>query len=111
MAFTSEKWDGSPSNWPDTGDGRTANFCRSCLINTNTGDPKDWTQDNCKLPVKTPDGDVNTNAMSAAAAALAGARGGVQASSADKKSAAKKLLSYYRGAKMEPPDSLTSLAQ
>jgi hypothetical protein len=105
MAFTDAKWDGSASNYKDTDA-----YCAACLIDTNPSGA-DKTQANCKLPVKTPDGDYNTNAMSAAAAALAGARGGIQASSSDKKKAAKKLLSLYRQAKMEPPDSLTSLAQ
>lgn len=105
MAYTDAKWDGAASNYKDTDA-----YCAACLIDTNpSGKPK--TQDNCKLPVKTPDGDVNTNALGAAAAALAGARGGIQASPADKKSAAKKLISYYSGAKMTPPDSLKRMAQ
>ena len=109
--FTDQAWNGAATEFPDTGDGRTANFCRACLINLNTGDAKDWTQDKCKLPVEEPDGKVNTNALAAAASALAGGRGGVAAPSSAKKAAAKKLLGLYRGAKMDPPPSLKSLAQ
>lgn len=105
MATTDKAWDGSASKFKDT-----PSFCDACLINTNTGDRADWTQDNCKLPVKEPDGTVNTNALSAAAAALAGARGGIKASPSDKKSAARKLIGLYRDAKMDPPDSLKQLA-
>jgi len=108
--FTSKAWNGAATEFPDTGDGRTANFCRACLINLNTGDPKNWTQDQCKLPVEEPDGTVNTNALAAAASALAGGRGGVQAPPAAKKAAAKKLLGLYQGAKMDAPDSLKQLA-
>ncbi len=104
--FTSAAWDGSAANYADTNA-----FCAACLIDTNPAGAKK-TQDNCKLPVKTPAGAVNTNALSAAAAALAGARGGLKGvSAADKKQAAKALLAYYRGAKMEPPESLKQLAQ
>lgn len=106
MAYTDAKWDGAASNYKDSDA-----FCAACLIDTNP-DGKDKIQANCKLPVKTPDGDVNTNALGAAAAALAGARGGLKdVSPADKKAAAKKLISYYNGAKMTPPDSLKRMAQ
>lgn len=113
MVQTSDApWDGSPSNWPDTGDGRTANFCRSCVINKNTGDPKkDWTQDKCKLPVFFPNGKLSTVSLSASAAALAGARTpmtGISAS--EKKAAANKLLGYYDQAKRNAPESLYKIA-
>lgn len=107
MATTDKAWNGSASRWPDT-----ASFCDSCAVNSNTGDRDTWTQSNCKLPYKEPNGDVNTNALGAASAALAGARGGLKGvSPADRKSAAKKLMSAYSEAKMTPPDSLKRIAQ
>lgn len=106
MAYTSDKWDGSASNYKDTD-----SYCAACLIDTNKPGEKK-TQNNCKLPVKEPDGDVNTNALSAALGALNGARNTLaDVSPADKKAAAKKLLSYYHGAKMDVPDSLKRMAQ
>lgn len=106
MAYTNEKWDGAASGYKDADA-----FCAACLIDSNPAG-KAKTQDNCKLPVKEPNGDINTNALGAASAALAGARGGLKdVSPSDKKAAAKKLLSYYNGAKMTPPDSLKKLAQ
>lgn len=104
MAVTDTAWDGAASNYSDTNA-----YCAACLIDLNASGEKK-TQDNCKLPVKEPNGDINKNALGAAAASLAGARGGVQAPAAAKKAAAKKLLGYYREAKMEPPDSLKRIA-
>lgn len=80
----------------------------ACLIHHHQGAPTAMVQ--CKLPVKTPDGVLNKNGVQAAAAALAGSRGGVIASSSDKGAAAKTLLRYYSQLNMKPPDSLTSLA-
>ncbi|MGH2480248.1 MAG: hypothetical protein ACRDHW_11380 [Ktedonobacteraceae bacterium] len=82
------------------------------MINTNPDDskPEDWTQDNCKLPVKTPDGDYNTNALSAAAGALAGARNALKdVSAADKAKAARALKNLYTQAKMDIPPSLKGM--
>ena len=105
-SFTDKAWDGSASRFPDTD-----SYCASCLIDTNPSGEKK-TQENCKLTVAEPDGTVNTNALPAALAALNGARGGIKGVSAqDKKAAARKLLAYYRGAKMDVPDSLKNLAQ
>ena len=107
MATTDKAWDGSASRWPDT-----ASYCDSCAINTNTGERADWTQDGCKLPYKEPNGNINTNALGSAAAALAGARGGLKGvSPADKKKAAKALMRGYSDAQMDPPPSLKSMAQ
>ena len=83
-----------------------ATYCDACLINMNTGKREGWTKDACKLPVKEPNGDVNANALSAAAAALAGARGGVQAPAAEKQKAARALARLYGMAKMPMPQSL-----
>jgi hypothetical protein len=63
-----------------------------------------------KLPVREPDGTLNRNAVHAAAAALAGARGGVQASREDKRKAARALLRLYRELEEEPPESIKRIA-
>ncbi len=68
-------------------------------------------KEQCKLPVKEPDGTYNRNGIYAAAAALAGARGGVKAPMEDKRKAAKKLVSLYRNVlDEEPPESIKRLA-
>lgn len=106
MATTDQAWDGSASRYAST-----AAYCAACLIDFNP-DGEDPVQDMCKLPVREPNGDLNTNALSAAAAALAGARGsGVQAPPKVKKAAARKLLSLYQQCKMTPPASLQALAK
>lgn len=76
----------------------------ACLIHQHDGAPTSKSQ--CKLPVKTPNGAVNRNAIHSAAAALAGARGGVHASSEEKASAAKSLIRLYHQMDEEPPPSL-----
>lgn len=76
----------------------------ACLIHQHDGDPT--SKDQCKLPVMTPDGKLNKNGVHSAAAALAGSRGGVDASSEDKKKAAKALLGHYKTIGEEPPESL-----
>jgi hypothetical protein len=76
----------------------------ACLIHDHTGAPT--SKDQCKLPVKTPNGTLNKNGVFAAAAALAGARGGVNATSAQKNAASKKLVSFYSQVGAKPPPSL-----
>jgi len=106
MAVTDRPWDGSASRYKDTDA-----FCAACLIDTNPAG-KDKIQANCKLPIKEPNGDINKNALSAAAAALAGARGGLKnVSPAEKKKAARALIRAYAEARMEVPDSLKNMAQ
>lgn len=106
MAIVDSPWDGSASRWPDTDA-----YCASCLIDTNPSGA-DKIQANCKLPIKEPNGDINVNALGPAAAALAGARGGLKdVSPADKKKAARGLLSAYRQAKRPVPDSVKNMAQ
>jgi hypothetical protein len=104
MAIDEGAWDGAASNYSDT-----AHYCSACLIDLNTAG-EDKTQANCKLPVKTPSGATNRNAVHAAAAALAGGRGGVNAPPADKKKAARALMRLYGELKEDPPDSLKRLA-
>jgi hypothetical protein len=77
----------------------------ACLIHTHDGEPT--AKSECKLPVKTPDGALNRNGVHAAAAALAGARGGLKGVSADqKKKAANALKRYYAQLDEDPPESL-----
>lgn len=76
----------------------------ACLIHIHDGQPTSKSQ--CKLPVKTPDGALNRNGVHAAAAALAGARGGVNASSEQKASAARSLVRFYHQMDEDPPPSL-----
>jgi hypothetical protein len=78
----------------------------ACLIHTHDG--ASTSKSECKLPVKTPDGTLNRNGVHAAAAALAGARGGLTGVSDDqKKKAAAALKRYYSQLDEDPPDSLT----
>lgn len=81
---------------------------KACLIHQHQGSPT--SKDQCKLPVKTPNGTLNRNGVHAAAAALAGARGGVKASDSEKTAAAKALIRYYGQLDETPPDSLTNMA-
>jgi len=98
MAGVSEApWDGSPSRWPDT-----RSYCKSCLINDNTGPAKGWTQDKCHLPIKTPAG-----ALSRAGVASATARfNQVKASPAAKAEAKRKLRAAHTALDMPVPDML-----
>jgi hypothetical protein len=76
----------------------------ACLIHQHQGPPTSKNQ--CKLPVKTPNGTVNKNGVHAAAAALAGARGGVNASDAEKASARTALVRLYGQLDEDPPPGL-----
>jgi hypothetical protein len=76
----------------------------ACLIHLHNGPP--MSKNECKLPVKTPDGAVNQNGVHAAAAALAGARGGLNAPPAQKATAAKALIKLYQSMNEKPPPSL-----
>lgn len=76
----------------------------ACLIHQHDGAPT--SKEQCKLPVKTPSGVVNKNGVHSAAAALAGARGGVHASSEQKSSASKSLIRLYHQMNEDPPSSL-----
>lgn len=106
MASTTDKaWDGSASRWEDA-----KSYCGACLINLNDGPSADWTKDACKLPTREPSGEINTNALSAALAALNGARGSaVDAPPAARKKAARKLASEYRAAGLDVPATLRAL--
>lgn len=105
MPFTNAPWDGGAV---ESGQSAEA-FCRCCLIDANEGGEKSKAA--CKLPIRsTPGGPYNTNAIAAAAAALAGARGGVDASPELKRRAARKLLSLYSELGRPAPDALKRIA-
>lgn len=82
---------------------------RACLIHLHQGKPTAKAQ--CKLPVREPDGTLNRNGVIAAAAALAGARGGVKAPPEQKRKAARALVRLYRQLKMQSPESLRRMAK
>jgi len=102
-SLSSAPWDGdaarfTPQQWRD-----------SCLVDTGEGAPD--AKSRYKLPVKEPGGAYNRAALGAAAAALAGGRGGgVQISPAQKKTAARKLAALYRRFQLDVPDSLKNMA-
>lgn len=86
MPFTNSAWSSPEANLS------ADDFCSLCLIDLNEpGAAK--VKGQCKLPIKsTPGGPYNQNAMMAAANALSGARGGVDAPQPDKLKAARKLM-------------------
>lgn len=106
----SEKVSNKPwSNFSES-DYNKEQWWNACLIHLV---PKSeyTSKEQCKLPVKEPDGTYNRNGIHAAAAALAGARGGVDAPMEEKRKAAKKLVSLYRNVlNEEPPESILKLA-
>jgi len=89
--------------------GNAEKYCQACLIDLNEpGEEK--VASRCKLPIREPGGAINRNALTAAAAILAGGRGGVDAPLPEKRKAARKLIAFYREADMDPPESLKQLA-
>ncbi len=105
MPISNKPWSSvSESDYQDA-----AVFCKASLIDLNPpGEEK--VKGNCKLPVYEPGGALNRGAVHAAAAVLAGARGGVQAPPEEKRKAARKLLRLYSELEEEPPESLRRLA-
>lgn len=103
MAVSNKPWGQfSPSDYTD------AQYQAACLIDRGgTGSAKE----RCSLPVREPDGTLNRNGVHAAAAALAGAHGGLKnVSAAQKKDAAKKLIGLYHQIGDTPPPSIVKLA-
>jgi HK97 family phage prohead protease len=97
-AVTRKAWDGSAARYEDT-----AAYCKACLIDNNpAGEEK--VQSRCSLPVYEPNGDLNANAVHAAAARL----NQVQASG--KTAAARKLVRLYRQLGEEAPPSVRAAA-
>jgi hypothetical protein len=105
VAVTTQDWDGSEARYPDA-----ESYCNASLHNGNEGPVSGWTKSNCALPVHEPSGELNVHAMSAAAAALVGGRGGVNLPAPAKRAAAIKLAGLYRTAKLDPPPALLALA-
>ena len=105
MRVSEKPWSPSTSDYDPAGA-----WCDACLINTNDGRRATWLKSQCKLPVFEPDGALNRNAVHAAAAVLAGARGGVDASPRGKQAAARRLIGLYRVLDEEPPDSIDRIA-
>jgi len=105
MPFSGKLWGSiSQSDYKDA-----EAFCAACLIDLNEpGTQK--IKGKCKLPVKEPGGQYNANAIHAAAAVLAGARGGVDAPPEEKRAAARQLIRLYGEMNETPPDSLRRLA-
>lgn len=102
MDVSSKPWGQfSPSDYTD------AQWEAACILERGTGNTA---KERCALPVREPDGTLNSNGVHAAASVLAGGRGGVNAPPAAKRAAARKLLSLYRQIGDPPPDSLTRLA-
>lgn len=87
--------DYSPEQWRE-----------ASLIDTEEGSPD--SKDRYKLPVKEPSGELNRNAVHAAAGRIHA----VEGISADKKAAAaRKLVGLYRQIGETPPEGLTNLAE
>lgn len=76
-------------------------WAAACLI--DTGEGLVTAKSRYKLPVREPEGSVNRAGAHAAAGALAGARGGVDASDEQKTAAAKKLVGIYKSDLDEDP--------
>lgn len=101
-AKTSKPWDGSPARFTDEQYRRSTLVCRG---------QSDAPKTDCSLPVLEPDGTLNTNALGPAASVLAGGRGGLASiTTAQKATAARKLIRLYGQAGMEPPPGLRQLA-
>lgn len=105
MAISNAPWDGSAGKYPTA-----AAYAKASLINLNTGPSSSWTKSKVFLPVREPNGDINRNGVHAAAAVLAGSRGGVNVPPAAKKMAARKLVGLYGQLKETPPPSIKQLA-
>lgn len=82
----------------------TTQWHNASLIHNHSEAPTAKSQ--CKLPIKTPNGVVNRHGVYAAAAVLAGSRGGVQATSEQKAEARRKLRTIYSQMAATPPPSL-----
>lgn len=106
MMATKTKIALSTKPWSDfsEADYSLSQWHNACLIHDHAGPPTSKSQ--CKLPIKTPEGVVNRNGLFAAAAALAGARTPMKATSQQKNQAAKKLLQVYKQIGQTPPHSL-----
>lgn len=89
-----------------------AEYCAACIIDENAaGRPK--TKSRCKLPVYEPaqlGGQLNRNAVRAAAERLVQSRGGLTVSDAERRDAARRLVAFFAVIGEAPPHSLLVLA-
>jgi HK97 family phage prohead protease len=97
-AISRSPWNGAAARFSDEQYERSALICRA-------GDDPPKTR--CSLPVLEPNGDVNTNALGAAAARLNQVTG---INPAMRAAAARKLVRLYRQCDMEPPEMLRAMA-
>lgn len=104
MAVSDKPWSRFEEN-----DYSLEQWYEACLIRPAKSEYTAKTQ--AKLPVREPDGTLNRNGVHAAAAALAGARGGVKASPNEKRKAARALIRLYRELGEEPPESIKRMAE
>jgi len=81
-------------------------WIKACLLVFNSPPKK---KGDCGLPVYEPDGELNRNGVHAAAAALAGARGGINATPEAKRGAARRLISCYSDLNEDAPPSIKAL--
>lgn len=79
---------------------------RACICHNHDGPPT--SKDQCKLPVREPDGTLNRAGVHAAAAVLGGARGGIKISVSERIAATKMLAGYYKQLGEKPPTPKTS---
>lgn len=102
----------SDKPWSDftAADYTPAQWHRACVIHDHPAGQVPDDKEHCKLPIREPDGTLNRAGVHAAASVLAGGRGGVQATAAQKAAAARAVLSAYHTIGDTPPDSLTALA-
>jgi HK97 family phage prohead protease len=97
-AVTHKPWDGSAARFTDE------QYASSCLIDRG-GDAPAKTR--CSLPVLEPNGDLNANALGAAAGRLNQL---TNVTTAQKAAAARKLRRYYGMVDMSPPPSVMAMA-
>lgn len=100
-----ENWDGSASNY-DT----TADYCDACLINLNEGDREEWTQVNCKLPVRGP-GDSQDTYVRQAVYAAAQRINQTDAPEMELQRAARELVRVYDEMGEDAPESLVTMTE
>jgi hypothetical protein len=103
MAVTNSAWDGSASRFSDQQYARSAVLDRADCSSSMKEAPA---KTRYALPIREPGGTINSNALGSAAAAIAGARGGVKACPAAISAAARRLLRAYSEANIDPPESL-----
>jgi hypothetical protein len=95
---TDSSWDGSASRFTDE------QWARSCVL--DRGAEVKGAKERYSLPIREPDGTLNSKGVVAAAGRIKQVKG---ASLSQKKAAARKLIAAYRQSGGQPPDDLRSL--